>query len=144
MNLNLEKIAAADYNACFGSLQHIFLIGNLKRPCPHPFFRDPRIEMIVCEYRAGDNGLFHWHPAVTEYEYILEGSIAYQEADTGKTTTFHAGDLATVPPGVCVQRIVTEPARALAIKIPSNDAKTHCAQCTRDCPSRLEPYQEKS
>jgi mannose-6-phosphate isomerase-like protein (cupin superfamily) len=138
----LDKIAEAEYGSCFGSLQHIFLVGNLLRSCPHPFFRDRRLEVIVCQYEAGDHGQFHWHPEVTEYEYILEGSLAYREAETGNITVFQAGDLATVPAEVCVERIMDQPCRTLAIKVPSHDVKVHCRDCARLCAQRVEPFKE--
>ena len=140
--MGIGKIAEAEYQLAFESLQHVFLVGNLQRPCPHPFFRDRRVEMIVCRYEAGDHGQFHWHPEVTEYEFIWEGSLAYREAATGATTIFRAGDLATVPAEVCVERIVAEHCCTLAIKIPSNDGKVHCRGCERVCASRVEPFQE--
>jgi mannose-6-phosphate isomerase-like protein (cupin superfamily) len=138
----LDQITADEYAPCFGSLQHIFLVGNLLRSCPHPFFRDPRLEVIVCQYEAGDRGQFHWHPEVTEYEYVLEGSLSYREAETGKITLFRAGDLATVPAGICVERVVETPCRTLAIKVPSNDVKVHCRDCVRVCAQRVEPSKE--
>jgi hypothetical protein len=138
----LDKIAEAEYGSTFGSLQHVFLVGNLQRPCPHPFFRDARLEVIVCQYEAGDHGQFHWHPEVTEYEYVLEGSLVYREAATGHTTVFRAGDLATVPAKVCVERIVEQPCRTLAVKVPSNDVKLYCRDCARVCAQRVEPFKE--
>jgi mannose-6-phosphate isomerase-like protein (cupin superfamily) len=138
----LHKIAAAEYAPSFASLEHVFLVGNLQRPCPHPFFRDRRLEVIVCQYEAGARGQFHWHPEVTEYEYVLEGSLTYREAATGNTTIFRAGDLATVPSEVCVERTVTEPCRTLAIKVPSLDDKVYCRDCARVCAQRVEPFKE--
>ena len=137
----LDKIAETEYGSCFGALQHVFLVGNLQRPCPHPFFRDPRLEVILCRYEAGDHGQFHWHPEVTEYEYVLEGSLTYREAATGNTTVFQAGDLATVPAGVCVERTIEQTCRTLAIKVPSNHVKLHCRDCGRVCTHRVEPLQ---
>jgi mannose-6-phosphate isomerase-like protein (cupin superfamily) len=140
--MTLERIAAEEYGSSFGALQHIFLVGNLQRPCPHPFFRDQRMELIVCQYEAGDHGRFHWHPEVTEYEFVVEGEVAYREAATGETTVFRAGDLATVPAGVCVERIMRTPSRTLAVKVPSNDMKIHCRDCRRECRLRVESYAE--
>ena len=100
---SLAKIAAAEYASHFQTLPHIFLVGNLQRACPHPFFRDSRLEVILCQYEAGSHGQFHWHPTVTEYEYVIEGSLTYHEAETGNVTIFRTGDLATVPVERCVE-----------------------------------------
>ena len=100
------------------------------------------VARLDAQYQAGHHGQFHWHPEVTEFEYLLEGSLAYREADTGNITVFQAGDLATVPAGVCVERIIQQPCRTLAIKVPSNDVKIHCRDCARMCTQRVEPFKE--
>jgi hypothetical protein len=141
---SLDKIAAAEYTEHFSDLPHIFLVGNLLRACPHPFFRDHRLEIILCEYTAGSHGQYHWHPNVTEYEYVIEGSLTYREAETGHVTVFRVGDLATVPALRCVERRVDEYCRTLAIKVPSHDVKIHCRDCSRECAQRLEPLKESA
>jgi LSD1 subclass zinc finger protein len=136
----MTAIRAAEYAPRFAAAKHLFLAGDLRQPNPHPFFRDPRVEIIACKYDAGDGGLYHWHAVVTEYEYVLEGSVSYVEAATGALHRFEPGDLTLIPAGVCVRRIVDQPCRTLALKIPSSAEKVHCAQCTRECPSRQELY----
>ncbi len=135
-----DVLSADEYQGYFAIAQHLFLAGDLKKPTPHPFFRDNRLEIIACSYNAGDNGLFHWHPLVTEYEYILEGKLSYIEASTGAVHQLKAGDLGHVPVGVCVGRVVEEPCRTLAIKVPSLDEKIHCRQCGRVCLCRQEAF----
>ena len=125
-------------NRSFAKMQHVFLVGNLQQPCPHPFFRDARLEVIACEYEAGDHGLFHWHSVVTEYEYVIDGTVTYVEALSGIPRHFHRGDLATVPAGTCVRRMIDGSCHTLAVKVPSNDEKIHCRACDRICPSRVE------
>lgn len=138
----MNVISSAEYVPQFAAAKHLFLAGDLRQPNPHPFFRDPRLEIIACKYEAGDGGLFHWHACVTEYEYVLEGSISYLEAATGLLHRYEPGDLTLIPSGVCVRRIVDESCRTLALKIPSNAEKVHCGQCSRECPSRQEAFQE--
>jgi hypothetical protein len=140
----IDRIAAQEYEPCFESLRHIFLAGNLKLPCPHPFFRESRVELILCEYGAGEDGHFHWHPEATEYEVVLAGSIDYREAATAKVSRFEAGDVVRVPAHTCVKRLVTGACRTLAIKVPSDDGKVHCRDCRRECAERVEPFQESA
>ncbi len=135
------RIAAGEY-APFQELQHLFLVGDLKRPNPHPFVRDKRIELILCFYQAGDGGEFHWHGEVTEYEVVLEGRIAYIEAANGATLWFGPGDCSVIPPGLCVKRVVQERSRTVAIKVPSSAEKVHCRSCRRQCISRIEQCEE--
>jgi mannose-6-phosphate isomerase-like protein (cupin superfamily) len=140
----LNGIGWAEYQRHFEALPHIFLAGNLGRSCPHPFFRDGRLEIVACKYEAGDHGEFHWHPDVTEYEYVLEGSVTYVAAETGEIRRFRSGDLSMVPAGVCVQRLIEEPCRTLAIKVPSNNVKVECRQCSQQCMRRVEPFRESA
>ena len=79
------RIDEAMYSSALPDLKHIFLVGDLKRPCPHHFIRDSRLEVVFCSYQVGDDGVFHWHPEVTEYEFVVEGEVGYFE--TGGTGT---------------------------------------------------------
>jgi len=138
----INSIRAEEYVPCAGQLQHVFLTGNLSRPCPHPFFRDPRLEILVREYNMGDHGYFHWHAGIMEYDFVLDGSIRYHEAATSVRHTFRAGDLLTVPPETCVRRLVEEPCRTLAIKLPSSEGRVQCHQCCRECRHRVREFGE--
>jgi hypothetical protein len=133
------RIRAEEY-VPYADLKHMFLVGNLQRPTPHPFVRDERIEFIVCLYESGDDGELHWHPGITEYEVVIEGRIGYYEAATGETHWCNPGDFSTVPAEVCVKRIVPVRSRTVAAKVPSGPACVVCAQCQRDCSSRIAPF----
>jgi quercetin dioxygenase-like cupin family protein len=137
-----RRIARGEYEP-FADLQHLFLVGDLKRPNPHPFVRDPRLELILCYYQPGDDGLHHWHREVTEYELVLEGEVGHFEVATGETHWFEPGDVSILPPGVCVQRRIRSAARTVAIKVPSRAEKVHCADCSRECASRVAPFREE-
>lgn len=136
-----RRIAAADYERHLAALKHLFLVGDLRKPVSHPFIHDERVEIVLCAYEAGDDGAFHWHKDVTEYELILEGRICYLDAATGQRNSYGPGDLSIVPATWCVKREVPEPARTLAVKVPARPFdKVHCADCPRpDCLSRQSP-----
>lgn len=135
----VRVIRRGDY-AVFAELKHLFLTGDLQHPNPHPFIHDRRVECIMCFYESGDNGVPHWHSTITEYEAVLEGEIGYRESLTGELTWFRAGDFSAIAAGVCVKRIVREPARTFAVKVPSGSERVVCAQCPRECPSRVSPF----
>jgi mannose-6-phosphate isomerase-like protein (cupin superfamily) len=124
----------------FAGQKHVFLTGDLKRPNPNPFIREPRLEWVFCFYEAGDDGVPHWHRQVTEYETVLEGEIGYLEAASGETTWLQPGDFTTVPAGVCVKRIVRTRSRTIATKVPSLDERVVCSECARECRARIAPY----
>lgn len=134
------RIPFASYGPHLEKLQHLFLVGDLRLPTPHPFFRDSRVEMILATYEAGDDGQFHWHREVTEYEMVLEGKIGYRHASDGRTIWFGPGDLSLVAEQECVRRLVPAISRTLAVKVPSRPGdKIHCGQCGRDCAFRQTP-----
>ena len=120
----------------------MFLVGDLKKSCDHPFVRDKRFEFIICSYKSGDHGKFHWHSEVDEFEIVTEGRIGYYFVESGRTDWYSTGDLSYIPAGCCVKRIVNESARTIAIKIPSSAEKVHCRICDRNCSHRVEAYQK--
>jgi hypothetical protein len=138
----IQRIGREEYEP-FADLRHLFLVGDLQRPNPHPFVRDSRLELILCFYQPGDDGLPHWHEKVTEYEVVLEGEVGHLDVATGETHWFGPGDVRVLTPGVCMKRLLRRAARTVAVKVPSNAEKVHCAQCPRECASRLEPHQEE-
>jgi 8-oxo-dGTP diphosphatase len=133
-------IRREEYAGAWTDLKHVFLAGDLRRDPPHPFVRDGRLEIILTSYASGDDGEFHWHPEATEYEYVLEGEIGAFEVSTGTMHWNTVGDMLVVPPGVCVRRLVREPARTLALKVPSDARKIHCGECPRPCQWRIDPF----
>lgn len=137
----VTKIAAQSYAQFASVLKHVFLSGDLRQASPHPFFRDERVEFILCSYAAGDDGLPHWHADVTEYQLVLEGRVGLEDISNGTSNWSDAGDFSVVPAGVCVRRRNPIAARTVALKIPSrpND-KVHCRACSRICASRIEPF----
>lgn len=137
---SLQRVDAADYAAHVAALKHVFLTGDLRRPTPYPFVRDERLEIILCVYDVGDDGAFHWHRTVTEYELVVEGEVGYLDVASGRTHWFGAGDFSVIPPGACVKRLARRPARTVAVKVPSADEKVHCRQCERECTYRSEDY----
>jgi hypothetical protein len=135
----IVRIDRAEYAGALPVDKHVFLVGDLRRPTSHPFVRDARVELIVVDYVAGDDGAAHWHPDVTEYELVLEGEIGYFEVATGTTHWFAPGDLVAIPPRACVRRVVRRAARGLAVKVPSSAGKVHCDACARACAWRVAP-----
>jgi hypothetical protein len=136
----VARIDHAEYVDALPALKHIFLVGNLLRPTPHPFIRDERVEVIVVGYEAGDDGVHHWHPDATEYEIVIDGEIGYFEVATGATHWFSAGDMVAIPAGACVKRLVRRPARAVTLKVPSGSRKIGCSACVRECAWRVDAF----
>lgn len=115
------RIDRAEYASVLSSLKHLFLVGNLRSPTPHPFILDERIEVILCSYKPGDDSPYYWHRAVPEYEIVIDGKIGYFEVETGTIHWFQAGVFCAIPAGVCVKRLVREPVFTVAIKVSPTD-----------------------
>jgi len=136
MNLKRKSkdIQLSDYKPHIEALKHIFLVGNLPRRPSYPFVNDPRLEIILCHYQAGDDGEYHWHRDITEYDLIIEGKIGYKNMEDGKTKWYEPGDLCVIEPGICVKRLVEKPSRSVTVKVPSlADDKIICDTCQRSC-----------
>jgi quercetin dioxygenase-like cupin family protein len=136
----MTRIGAGEYRAELPAEKHVFLVGDLKRPTTYPFLRDDRLEVVMVAYDAGDDGRYHWHPAVTEYGLVIHGEIGYREAASGAVRWFQVGDFFEIPAGVCVQRVIRTPARGLTIKVPSVSTKIHCEACERACDARTAAF----
>ena len=136
----LVRIGSDEYAGALPADKHVFLVGDLQRPTSYPFIRDQRVEVVVVSYEPGDDGRYHWHPDVTEYELVVEGEIGYFEVASGTTHWFVAGDFIAIPPGVCVRRVVRTRARGVTVKVPSVSAKIHCEACSRECAWRTAPF----
>jgi mannose-6-phosphate isomerase-like protein (cupin superfamily) len=135
-----RAIRADEYRAAFAGDPHVFLVGDLRKPAAHPYWRDPRVELVLCRYEAGQDGEPHWHADVTEYELVLEGRIGYLHVASGETLWFEPGDLSAVPAGSCVKRSVPVASRTLAVKVPSRPGdKVLCHACARRCDHRIAP-----
>lgn len=139
-NSKLARINQEEYAPFSTELKHVFLVGDLQKPCPHPFIRDERVEIIFCDYLPGDHGRRHWHEIVTEYEFVVAGEVGIFEIRSGETHWFGAGDFIVVPAGECVQRLVRERTMTVAIKVPSSAEKIHCDACARLCAYRVAAY----
>lgn len=136
----VTRIARAEYAGALPQDRHVFLVGDLQRPTSYPFLRDPRVELVLVSYEPGDDGTYHWHEAVTEYELVVEGEIGYLEVATGTTHWFGPGDLVAIPAGACVKRLVRTRARGVTLKVPSVGGKIHCEGCARPCTYRVAPF----
>ena len=137
----INQILRSEYADHAKELDHIFLTGNLQRTPPHPYFHDPRVEVIYCNYEAGDKkGEFHWHSEITEFEFVIRGKIGYREAESKETKWFGPGDFLTVPKHTCIQRIVVEKSETLTVKVASKNYKIRCDHCDRKCTDRLKAY----
>jgi mannose-6-phosphate isomerase-like protein (cupin superfamily) len=138
----LTWIRKAEYGDSPTPTKHRFLVGDLRQPTTSPFIPDRRVELLLCNYEPGDDGRFHWHKHVIEYEWVAAGRVGYLDAADGTTKWFEAGDFVVVPAQTCVRRLVPVATTTFAVKVPSLSDKVHCSGCRRECPSRVEPCKE--
>jgi hypothetical protein len=136
------RIDGESYRPLAADLRHVFLTGDLRQQSCHPFFRDSRVEFIYCQYRPGDNGAFHWHSDITEYQIVVSGRFGFREAQGGEISWFGPGDVSMTPAGVCVERLIEEPTVTVALKVPSIPGdKVFCRHCGRECSFRRQDFE---
>jgi len=138
----LVHIARDAYAAALGPDKHVFLVGDLRKPTSYPFIAERRLELAICAYEAGDDGLPHWHESVTEYEVVVAGRIGYLDVAADVVVGAEPGDFLSVPAGVCVRRLVPERSSTVAVKVPSSAQKTHCEACPRECRHRIDAFRK--
>lgn len=137
-----QIIRGDDYGGLANELPHIYLVGNLQRAVPHPFFRDDRLEIVRATYPTQMIHQRHWHQTLTEYTFLLSGRVEILLIPQGHIYTAKAGDLVKISPTQCIQLTTLTPLETLTVKVPSQHDKILCAACSRPCSYRLTPYQE--
>lgn len=102
-----------------------YLTGNLKRPQALGAIPDDEVEVAISEtFFEPEAGLRHYHPLVTEYQYVIEGSVDVIEIDKGVKHHFKKGDFFIIYPQTKYQTIIAPNSRILFFKHPGMNDKT--------------------
>ena len=72
-----------------------YLAGDLKLPQDLEHLRDGEIEVGITDYAAYQWEKPHYHPLVTEYQFLLRGAAKYVDLDAGKEILVEAGDFSS-------------------------------------------------
>jgi len=102
-----------------------YLTGNLKRPQALKAIPDDDVEAAISEtFAEPETGLKHFHPIVTEYQYVLEGSIDVLEIASGVKHHFKKGDFFIIYPHTEYQTTIAPRSKILFFKYPGMNDKT--------------------
>lgn len=102
-----------------------YLTGDLKRPQALNAIFDGEVEVAISEtFGEPYSGLKHFHPVVTEYQYVLKGAIDVIEIEKGAKHHFAKGDFFVIYPHTAYQTIIAPNTRILFFKHPGMDDKT--------------------
>lgn len=134
---NLLHVTSAEITAYTEAFKHLYLVGNLQKPVPHPYVVDQRLEFVLCNYESGDQGIRHWHRELTEYTFVIQGRLSYMDIVSEQVYDLESGDFFVIPAGQCMSLTIDRPTTALTIKVPSILDKVYCTQCSRVCKARL-------
>ena len=136
------QIQASDYLPFLDALKHVYVVGDLQQPVPHPFIRDDRLELVIVAYPAGTVHQRHWHAELTEYMVVIAGELRAVMIPSGEELIIQAGDMLHVPPETCLQLTTIDDANLMVVKVPSVNDKITCNRCQRDCEWRLDESHE--
>jgi len=122
---HITILSNLDISACLAKTTRQYLVGNLKRPQPLRAIPDDHIEIGISESKGEDSvDLKHFHPIVTEYQYVLEGTLDLKELDAGIVHHLVKGDFFIIYPNTKYQGVLHPHSKVLFIKYPGMNDKT--------------------
>ena len=107
------------------STYRVYLCGNLKRPQELQWIQDEKIEVGISHYPKYTADHPHFHAAVTEYNYVVDGCSKVLLIDENKEFLFEAGSLFVIPPMTSYASKHLDGTKILFFKVPGqNDKQT--------------------
>lgn len=76
-----------------------YLAGTLQRPQELEHVQDSDIEVGVAAYHEAAADIPHFHPVVSEYQYIISGRCHLLDVDTDEVHKLETGDFYAIPAG---------------------------------------------
>jgi mannose-6-phosphate isomerase-like protein (cupin superfamily) len=88
----IQKIAAAALSEALETTSRQYLVGNLQKPQLLEHIHDEQVEVGVSFYKEFTADQPHYHPTVSEYQYVIEGSSYIKNLQTNEIIKLEAGD----------------------------------------------------
>lgn len=84
----------------------------------------PISKEAIAETRDAESaGIPHYHPIVTEYQYVIAGAADVLETDTKRVHRFRQGDFFVIYPNTHYQMLIKPHSRVLFVKCPGANEK---------------------
>lgn len=121
---NIECINGNDIQAALKKQECVYLCGDLKLPQVLKEIKDDKIEIGYCSYEKYEAKLPHFHPLVTEYQYLLKGECKYLDLTDGVEYNVKEGDFYIIRPNTRYIQKVKPNTEILFVKAPGMNDKT--------------------
>lgn len=100
-----------------------YLAGTLQRPQDLVHIPDSDIEVGVAAYEEAAADVPHFHPVVSEYQYVISGRCLLLDVDTDEVHDLEAGDFYAIPAGKTHVQKCTAGTKIIFFKHPAVDDK---------------------
>ena len=120
----IVKISSEDIALSLNDSTRQYLVGHLSRPQGLCHIEDENIEVGITSYREYKSEPAHFHPIVTEYQYVIMGNTKYIDLKSNEELEFKTGDFFMIPSGTPYAQKSTGGTVILFIKTPGGNDKT--------------------
>jgi len=123
MSENIRIIKGLEINEVLSGSDREYLVGNLSRPQNLQHIFDADVEIGISDYEETNLDKPHFHPCLSEYQYILKGEIVVFDLEHKKSYQLKEGDFYAVPKGNRRIQLSKANSRILFVKNKSMDDK---------------------
>lgn len=120
----IEVLGRAAIETALQTNHRQYLAGDLKLPQDLEHLRDGEIEVGITDYATYQWEKPHYHPLVTEYQFLLRGAAKYVDLDAGEEILVEAGDFFIIRPNTRYLQKSPAGTRILFFKHPGGNDKT--------------------
>lgn len=123
MREDIRIIKGSDIDSVLRKKDREYLVGNLTRPQDLQHIVDEDVEIGISDYEKSNVDQPHFHPCISEYQYILKGEIVVFDLENMESYELSAGDFYAVPKGNRRIQLSKANSRILFVKNTSMDDK---------------------
>src|SRR5690625_6065016 len=97
MEKNISVIKGSEINEALSQSDREYLVGNLARPQNLQHIFDKDVEIGISDYEETSLDQPHFHPCISEYQYILKGEVVVFDLDNMEAFQLNEVDFYVVP-----------------------------------------------
>src|SRR5699024_6016244 len=124
MSEQIRTIKNETIEEAFQQSDRQYLVGNLARPQILQHVTDEDVEIGISDYKEDSFDQPHFHPCLSEYQYVLKGEIIVFDLENELSYTLREGDFYSVPASNRRVQVSKKDSRILFVKNTSKDDKT--------------------
>src|SRR5690625_3046393 len=123
MRKNISIIKGTEMDEIFTKSDHEYLVGNFSRHQKIKHIIDEDVEIGISDYDKTNLDKPHFHPCISEYQYILKGEVIVFNLENMEHYHLREGDFYAVPKGNRRVQLSKANSRILFVKNTSMDDK---------------------